>query len=355
MTRARDTLVFGLTSFPEKESWAHCVREILEPQATEDLPAPVSCEALKTERWDMATLPRRSAALPTRNTAETDEEIEGIIPHWKANPIPLSREEVVFSVTQLQEFEHCPRWFFLRHYLELDASLSRRPDTLPKLPQEGHMPPKGKMSARECGEVVHRLLERMPLAWTDDASANHSLQQLAKRLGLPWEEQIFHWLQRFWKSEAGRLFLKAGEQRLAREVPFSWAIPGEAAADWVLFLRGQMDVLIEREEGHYLIVDYKTGAAETPQAYALQLACYRDAVLRLKNSTQVQTAVVFLREDSPGLHYLDEDKLSAYDTAFLRKVAADILEARASNVWPMRRLEECQAKRCQYIPFCYSS
>jgi ATP-dependent exoDNAse (exonuclease V) beta subunit len=351
MTRARDTLVLGLTAFPKKESWAHCVRDILEPQATEGLPAPIFCEALKTERWDIATLPERSSNLPTKNLAEAGEEGEEPIPHWKPSPMPLSREEVVFSVTQLQEFEHCPRWFFLRYYLELDANLSSRKDTLPKLPPGGHM----TMSARERGEVAHRLLERMPLAWAGDAHASHSLQQLAKSLGLPWEEQIFHWLERFWKSEVGELFLKAGEQKLAREVPFSWAISGEVATDWVLFLRGQMDVLIEGEEGHYLIVDYKTGAAETPQAYALQLACYRDAVLRWKGGTQVQTAVVFLREDSPRLHCLDESKLSVYGAASLRKIAADILDARASNVWPMRHFDECRAKRCQYIPFCYPS
>jgi hypothetical protein len=185
-----------------------------------------------------------------------------------------------------------------------------------------------------------------------DEEASHRLQCLAKRLGLPWEEQIFHWLERFWNSEVGELFLKAGDERLVRELAFSLAVPGEG---WTLFLRGQVDVLLEHEEGHHLIVDYKTGAEENPEAYALQLACYRDAVRRWKKCTQVQTAVVFLRETSPKLHMLDEGKLSAYDAASLRKIAADILEARASNVWPMRSIRECQAMGCQYIPFCYPS
>jgi len=361
MTRARDTLVFGLTSSPEKESWAHCVRDILEPKATEDaaemaLPE-AAADALKAERWDTARLPERTPDALTRsftkNPAEEEEPAE-MLPHWKASPLPLSHEEVHFSVTQLQEFERCPRWFFFRHYLELETGFSSRP-TLPSLPPKGPVTPKGPMSARERGEATHRLLERMPLTWINDAHANQALQQLAKRLGVPWEEQMFHWLEAFWKSEVGALFLEAGEEKLHRELPFSWRVPGGPGEDWALFLRGQMDVLIEREQGTYLIVDYKTGAIETPEAYALQLACYREAMLRQKGCTRVQAAVVFLREDSPTLHYLDESKLAAYDAAFFRKIARDVLDARASNVWPMQRLFECQARQCQYIPFCYSS
>jgi len=360
MTRARDALVFGLSSFPEKESWAHCIRGILEPPTTEGapdmaLPEATFCEALKTERWDMATLPRRSPDLSTKNAVAADEENEGLIPCWEASPLPLKREEVFFSVTQLQEFEHCPRRFFFRHYLELEASLSGQPGTLPKLPPKETMTSKSPMSARERGEVTHRLLELMPLSWVNDTHASHLLEQLAKRLGLPWEAQIFHWLEAFWKSEVGALFLQAGEERLVRELSFSWRVPGKSASEGGVFLRGQVDALIELEESRYLLVDYKTGAAENPEAYALQLACYRDAVLRWKNCTQVQTAIVFLREDSPKLHYLDARRLSVYDAAALRKIATDILDARASNVWPMRDLKECQAMSCQYIPFCYSS
>jgi len=351
MTRARDTLVLGLTSFPEKESWAHGVREILEPQTTEDLPEVTSGEAFKTERWDTATLPQRSADLPIRKFVEADEEDEEAP---KPTPLQLTREEVFFSVTQLQEFEHCPRLFFFRHYLELDINLSNFSGPLLKLPPGAPKTPKG-ISARERGEVTHRLLELMPLAWVGDSRANHWLKHLAKRLGLPWEEQIFCWLETFWKSEVGELFLKAGEQKLIREVPFSWAVPGESAADWVLFLRGQMDVLIEREDAPYLIVDYKTGVVENPEVYALQLACYRHAVLHWKNCTQVQTAVVFLREDSPKLHYLNDSKLSVYDATFLRKISTNILDARASNVWPMRNFKECQSMSCPYISFCHSS
>jgi len=357
MTRAREALVFGLTSSPEKESWAQGVREILEPQTTEGalamaLPGGVG-EALKTERWDMATLPKGSPGLPEKHLANAEEESEGPLPHWKASPLQPRHEEVFFSVTQLQEFEHCPRWFFFRHFLELDESPLSRSSEPPRLPPGGQRVPRGHMNARERGEVTHRLLERMPLRWIGDVQASCHWQQLAKSLGLAWEEQIFHWLEAFGNSEVGALFLKAGEEKLVRELPFSWEVPGNSAADWSLFLQGQMDVLIEREEGRYLIVDYKTGAVEPPGAYALQLACYKGAVQRWKQSTQVQTAVVFLREDLPTLHYLNDSQLSVYDAAALRKIAADILDAKASNVWPMRNLKECQAMRCPHIPFCY--
>ena len=347
MTRARDALVFGLTASPEKESWAHCVHDILVLKATEALPAPTLSEALKTARLDTATLPQQSLSLPAQKPEEAEEENEEVIPHWKASPLSAKHEEVFFSITQLQEFEHCPRRFFFRHYLEVDAGFSNPFERVPKSPSMAQ----GNMGARERGEVAHRLLERMPLAWAGDARADKLLRQLAERLGLRWEERIFHWLEAFWKSEAGALFLEAGEEKLLRELPFSWAAEG---ADWTLFLRGQIDVLIERAEGHYLIVDYKTGAVENPQAYALQLACYRHAVQRQKACAQVQAAVVFLREDLPTLHCLEDSHLSVYDAAALRKIAADILAARASNVWPMRSLKECQAMQCQYIPFCYS-
>jgi ATP-dependent exoDNAse (exonuclease V) beta subunit len=211
------------------------------------------------------------------------------------------------------------------------------------------------MGARERGEVTHRLLEHMPLSWAKDAQADCHWEALAGHLGLPWEAQLSHWLERFWKSEVGALFSGAGEEGVLREVPFSWAIPGESASEWVLFLRGQMDVLLRREEGHYLIIDYKTGAAENPEAYALQLACYRNAVLHWKKGAHVQAGVVFLREELPRLHCLDEKKLAVYDAAFLRKIATNILDARASGVWPMRNLKECQAMGCPYILFCYSA
>ncbi|MCL2012342.1 MAG: UvrD-helicase domain-containing protein [Cystobacterineae bacterium] len=361
MTRARDALMLGLTSFPQKESWAAHISEILRPQTPEGLPAPAFCEALKTECVDVASLPSSSPDLLARAFAQQNEEAPPpqkeaeTLPHWQASPLPLSHEEVVFSVTQLQEFERCPRWFFFRYYLQMEANLVHSPSALPPFSPQAHRPPRGQMSARERGEVTHRLLELMPFSWIGEAQASRRLEQLAQRLGLPWEEQIFHWLERFWSSEVGALFLKAGEERLERELPFSWAVPGKCASDWVLLLRGQVDLLLEYEEGHYLIVDYKTGAAENPQAYALQLACYGEAVRRWKNGTKIQTAIVFLREVSPKLHLLDEGRLSVYDETFLRERARGILDARASNVWPMRNLKECQSMGCQYIPFCYPS
>jgi len=358
MTRARDRLVLGLTASPQSGSWAQAVSEILRPQAAEDLPPAALDEALKTACWDTANMPKRH--LEARLAKDAEESTE-CIPHWKPSPLPLRREEVVFSVTQLQEFERCPRRFFLQYHLGLEAGFSKQ--AFPEAREREGPREKGEkgLSARERGEMTHRLLERMPLAWAGDAQAKQHLQGLARRLGLPWEEQIFHWVERFWASEVGALFLKAGEEGLQREVPFSLAIGGEeegrgegggGAEDWVLFLRGQLDVLIECEPNHCLIVDYKTGAIENPHTHALQLACYCEALRRGKPHTHIQAAVVFLREASPKLHFLEEGKLSAYGAAFLRKMASNILEARASNVWPMRDSKECRALQCPYISFC---
>ncbi|MCL2178681.1 MAG: UvrD-helicase domain-containing protein [Proteobacteria bacterium] len=346
MTRAGDKLVLGLTSSPKNESWAHAFNEILKPQATEDAPQPALDEALKTERWDIANIPKRPFAALAKEVVPVGEANAKAIADWKAPPLPLPREEVVFSITQLQAFERCPRRFFLQYHWAIDAGFPKQ-----IFPQERA---KGRMGPRERGEVTHRLLEHMPLAWLGDDKAERHLQELAERLGLPWEAQIFRWLKGFGASELGKLFLKAGEQGLQRELPFIWAIGGEEAPPpgGVLFLRGQIDALIEYEENRHLIVDYKTGTTENPKAHALQLACYCEAVRRWKPGTQLQAAVVFLGGDSPQLHPLEEGELAAYDAAFLRKTAMRMLDARASNVWPMRDSEECRAMQCPYISFC---
>jgi RecB family exonuclease len=100
-----------------------------------------------------------------------------------------------------------------------------------------------------------------------------------------------------------------GNARVSPEVPFVLAIGGT-------LIRGSIDLLVQRQDGSVLVVDYKTDRlggrdpAQTVSRYSIQRDLY--ALAAAARGAPVETAYVFLeRPDAPVREGFDEAGLEA--------------------------------------------
>lgn len=138
------------------------------------------------------------------------------------------------------------------------------------------------MDAARLGTLLHRILEHWDFA--------ASVQDVAARLdpiasswvhreGLPADaalvEEARQRVERFIESPA---YAELAESEiLGREVPFSFIENDRADAALV---RGRIDVLYRTKTGQLVIGDYKSGAAQPPEAYRAQAEAYAAAIQR---------------------------------------------------------------------------
>jgi CRISPR/Cas system-associated exonuclease Cas4 (RecB family) len=188
-------------------------------------------------------------------------ENEAAAMEWVAAPAVNGQEDGNATVTALAVFAHCPRQYYLRHYL----GFTGRPAGT-RLPEEG-----APLSASEFGTQVHALL-----AGVDVPDPDAEAVRLA---GV------------FRQSPLGR---RAGRAtRIEREFDFLMAVED-------LVVRGQVDLWFE-EGGEVVVVDYKTddvSAAEAharAQVYGLQLRLYAMAVERVAGRVPDRAWLHFLR------------------------------------------------------------
>jgi ATP-dependent helicase/nuclease subunit A len=343
MTRARDRLI--LSEGAGTKEWAVEIRKFFEANNF-DVSAFVDSGALESEltignarivlrRPDiipLATGLREPARPPTPGA-----ELFGEIARRRLAFAPPSRNELVMSPTALADFDRCPRQYQLRHELGLPEGVS----IASSVAGAGG-------DAAERGTVAHAVLERL------DFGANaHILEgeiaalvekfSSASELGADEQAAITRDLHRY--VSANRMSFAS-----QREVPFFMRVADDKAT---LFIRGQIDVLID-DGNRILVRDYKYArAAEESGAYQVQMECYALAAADAYPARDVSAEIVFLRDEA----VTTKVKLPPADEIRRRLLALAhaIIEANRSNEFPKKPASPavCRALRCGYVPRCW--
>jgi hypothetical protein len=285
-------------------------------------------------------------------------------------------------VTQLEDAVQCPRRYQLAH----QVGLSERPKSYEW--REDDEPPAAG-DARSLGISAHRLLELVPLSESGAPSTQPSnaqpvrsrrppnradqsgpstslglngsvrdiLTALARSEALPLGEDdaVLSWVERFLATPYGRGLKDLGDARVRRETPFVLALDAPRVRDFRLLLRGQIDLLVERD-GTIDVVDYKT--THRPKAglepYQFQLSCYALAARALVGKDlPVRSGIAFLLDEDPSPQFLAA--LPARETlgAELVQAAQGLMRAQVEGVFPTRPRARCVELGCGYVYRCH--
>jgi ATP-dependent exoDNAse (exonuclease V) beta subunit len=194
------------------------------------------------------------------------------------------------------------------------------------------------------GTVAHAVLEQLDL----DISNKSEISRLVDLFGIPAglnSEQRAAIVR-----DLVRHMVKfAASAPAAREVPFFCHI-GEA-----LFVRGQIDALVE-QGGRLIIRDYKYArAAEQASLYQVQMEAYALAASEVYPESSIEAEIVFLRDDSvtvsvtlPSLPQMRARILS---------LAREVLAAQTSGDYPRKppNRDICHKLNCGFIERCWNS
>jgi ATP-dependent helicase/nuclease subunit A len=337
MTRARDRLILTGVEDGVAGTWAGALRSWLEgaPEAT-----------VKRVVLDELELPTRDAAPgSTGDAAIARATVERV----RARETARS-SSVVLPVTQLQDFALCPRRFHLLH----EAGLIERPQVF-DLSDPGEKSPGGELEdPRDQGRLAHRLLERIDFA---EAGRNPAaaLERLIDR------EQAQHasgrevrgWVETFLRGPFAARLASLDPARIRREVPFVLRVSERPA----LLLKGQIDLLVEEEDGTATVVDYKAAKRHPKgeQAYAFQLACYALAARAWSGrSRAVRTGLVYLKEPTATeqLRLVPEAELTAFSDR-LGGLAQTLAGSPLNGPWEGRPQPTCAELRCGLMSRCH--
>jgi ATP-dependent helicase/nuclease subunit A len=335
LTRARDRLI--LSEGAMLQGWAKQIRSFVGDEIFATFAA-AGGEQWPTERAGAKILLIRpeifqavpETSLPPDAAVEDDQGLAALVEHRVGFEPPYARE-LVISPTALADFDRCPRQFHFRHQLKL-----------PERAREDAGAPSAGASA--AGSVAHAALERL----RTDASNQGEISELVDLLGIPAgldsEERLM--LAR----DLARYMAKfAATAPTERELPFFCHI-GE-----VLFVRGQIDALVER--GNRVIVrDYKYArAADQVSLYQVQMEAYALAAADAYADAIVEAEIVFLKDDSVTVPV----KLPAVTLmrARLLSLGRAIVAAQASGDYSRKppNASACHKLRCGFVDRCWSN
>ena len=170
----------------------------------------------------------------------------------------------------------------------------------------------GEKRAMERGSAVHAALSALDLAALRPLSGEALREEIARQLDDFAREGILRRemreavrpdrIARFFEGALGRRMLAADELR--REWPFNLrmsareALRDETAPETPLLVQGVIDCCFQ-EEGKWILLDYKTDAADDEQAlaahYAPQLRLYRRALRQITGMPVAETWLCLLR------------------------------------------------------------
>ena len=336
LTRARDLVVLGLR--PPKQK-GHMLAALLDPARA------VPAAAARLEVLDVDGLPPLRPAPPPALPADAALRLDQVEARVARRP-PLP-PRALLPVTQLQDFDACPRRFHLVH----QVGLEERPRDVDPLEHGEH----GDGDPRALGITVHRLLEVTPLALVGRPRLRGELLALARAEALPAAEEAVDLAAAFWDTRFGREVAAAGPAQVLREVPFVLRLggPGQPA----LLLRGQMDLLLLGAHGDVAVLDYKTARrpASGLERYQFQLRCYALAAEQLRPAAgRVRAGVAFLKEPGrePEWSQPGPAELEAW-AARLPGLGEAMLRAQAEGAFPGRPAARCRELGCGHLSRCH--
>ena len=208
--------------------------------------------------------------------------------HVEARP-PLSRLET--SISELAAYQFCGEFHrrkFVQGWDDQIVALwpaegtkqhgpQRKRKSSPERDEAARLLKKLKLENKERGIALHRVLERvveedltLGELWLREAYSAQGVPEEAEELTslVRLDLQLLH---RFLSSDLGReLFSR---RALAYpEIPFQWSLSGA-------IVHGTMDRLIRKENGVWVVVDYKSSILEESlERYRFQVASYMAAV-----------------------------------------------------------------------------
>ena len=197
-------------------------------------------------------------------------------------PMIGGQHDSTVAVTSIALFDDCPRKYFLARYIGLEKPVS---------------------DAASVGSEVHKILAGGTSDWPE-------AQQLARRFPMP-----------------------DHATRLEREFDFMFAVEE-------VVLRGQIDLWYE-QDGELVLVDFKTGRDESPEAYALQLRFYAMALERYLGRLPDRALLFYLRSGKEV-----EISLSADDLKLAIATLKEFLNAQNNRWFPLKEGEHCS--RCEF-------
>ncbi|HEY1586968.1 MAG TPA: PD-(D/E)XK nuclease family protein, partial [Polyangia bacterium] len=259
---------------------------------------------------------------------------------------------VTVAVTQLADFQLCPRRYQQFHALGLQEhpSSSRAPSPDVMVEVDDTLPP---LDPLRRGTLAHRLLERARFRrdGADDA-ARAELDRLLAADGYEAKDPLVAEVRTHVAAFLDTPFARALDGvAVRRELPFLLSVPYDRG---VLYLRGQMDLVVLTTDG-VTVVDYKHARVGDPEDYRFQLDAYALAARRLYPAApSVRTGLAFLKEADPSPQIALAPPSAPFEVA-LADLGRSLSAARAADDWAQRPLATCHRLRCGFIYRCYPS
>ncbi|MGZ3440626.1 MAG: UvrD-helicase domain-containing protein, partial [Polyangia bacterium] len=330
-TRARALVVF---SGEPVRAHQPCWRQHLEAVAADEharallrvidgdaLPAPV---AVEPRAEPAASAPGVAGATPPFDAAARLHAIVSRPPPRPGN--------VTVAVTQLADFQLCPRRYQQFHALGLQehpsSSRAASPDVMVDV--DDLLPP---LDPLRRGTLAHRLLERA--GFRRDGADPAALDRLLAADGYEARDPLVAEVRAHVAAFLDTPFARALDGvAVRRELPFLLSVP---YAGGVLYLRGQMDLVVLTADG-VTVVDYKHARVGDPADYRFQLDAYALAARRLyPGAPSVRTGLAFLKEADPSPQIAPAPPSAPFETE-LAELGSSLSAARAADVWAQRPL-----------------
>jgi ATP-dependent helicase/nuclease subunit A len=272
-------------------------------------------------------------------------------------------ERAVLPVTSLQDYVRCPRRYAYAHRL----GLAERPALFePPEPEGPSVADRPGVDRLERGTLLHRLLERLDLSLANTARARPAMGQLLADEGLDPRgddaSELLDWAERFLATPFARRLAAAHPSRIHRELPFVLKLgPAPAEVGPALYLKGQIDLLFEDDDGAAVVIDHKASARPPGglEGYGFQLDCYALAARELvQEGVPVRTGISFLKEKHPGPDLRPQTlpgALRELEHRLLTQVSELLEHQRTLGDldWPGQPVDRCEAIGCGYRYRCH--
>jgi ATP-dependent helicase/nuclease subunit A len=330
LTRARDRLIISegatvqgwakqIRSFVGDEIYAALINSGREQQPAESRGAQIVL--MRPESL------RASHEAPLATASPLDDEPIAALAQRRVSFDPPASRELVISPTALADFERCPRQFHLRHRL-------KEPDH----PAHGG----GNSGSAAMGTVAHAVLERLQFSAADESEIRELTDRLGVAGGLASLERTM--LAADLVSCMAKLATRSPS---VREVAFFYYV-GEA-----LFLRGQIDALIE-EENRVIVRDYKYSLGSDEAAfYQIPMEAYALAVAEAYPGWSIEAEIVFLK-DGGEIVPVTLPPLAGMRARILA-LGRSIIDAQIIGEFPKKppNASICRKWRCGFVERCW--
>ncbi len=353
-TRARDRLILSEGAY--SGDWTRHLRAAIGLEkihaflGAADAETIVNADGVEIALQRADTLAREAVAPLARNVSPPLAELAQAARARLGFSAPPVRE-LVTSPSALEDFERCPRQYFLRHEIEL-------PEGGDGLGNSGFTTAGGGGGATAMGTVAHAVLEQLSFTAATAPALEAEITRLVSvhgvgvNLDTAARSALVRDLLRYAHSRENAAAANAGASPVMhRETPFFMSIEGDSLT---LFIRGRIDLLID--DGRRLTVsDYKYARAGAGD-YRMQMECYALAAAEALPGREVSAEIVYLRDrvERRQLELAPLDAIRAHLLALGRAIAAARAQRGAAG-YAKRPADarECRALGCGYVARCW--